>query len=289
MLVNLKNDNLTVVASSKGAEVLSVKDMKDVEYMHQIGSDWNRTSPNLFPFIGCLTESKFTYQDVTYPNLRHGFLRDLEFEVKEMTDTKVCFYLKANEELLKLYPFDFELEITHELSEKTLTTSFMVKCLSSEMYFGLGTHAGFYTNHFGTKLSDYKITFEQEEDDYQLETVNGLVSGNKGYHLKGKELKLAKDLFMVDSLLFANIKSRKVLLESDKNNIKVEVAYPNFDYLCIWSPVNNEDFVCIEPWSSSVGSVNGPVDITKRNDLIKLLENEVYTSSLIVTYINEDK
>lgn len=289
MLVNLKNGILEVVASSKGAEVLSVKDNTNLEYMHQIGEDWNRTSPNLFPFIGCLTEAKFEYKGVTYPNLRHGFLRDLEFETEVVSDTKVNFHLKANEELLAIYPFDFELVISHELVDKTLTTSFKVTCLSEEMYFGLGTHAGFNTNYFGTKLSDYVIKFEKEEDCYQLETVNGLVSGNKGYHLKGDTLTLNKDLFLVDSLLFDAVKSKKVVLESLKNNIKVEVSFADFDYLCIWSPVNCENFVCIEPWCSSVGKVDGPIDISKREDLIRLTNNESFEAKLVVTYLNENK
>lgn len=286
MIIELKNEKLTCLVNSKGAEIISVKH-KDIEFMHIANDEWNRTSPNLFPFVGCLTEGKYTYKDKEYPNLRHGFLRDLEFMVSEVTSTKAVLITKSNAESLKLYPFDYQLTITHELIDNEITTSFKVENLGEEMYFGLGTHPGFNTTNYGTTLSDYVITFLCNEDAYQLNTVNGLVTGEKGYHLASNELALSKDLFTVDSLLFDNIKSKQVKLSSSKHSLAVELFF-DMPYLCIWSATNVDSFICIEPWVSMVGRKDASIRIEDRSDMIYLKENESFETSLKLRYTYEN-
>ena len=276
MLVNLKNDSLEVTINSVGAEVKSVV-REGVEYMHQVDDAWNRTSPNLFPFVGCLTGKKYDYKGVDYPNLRHGFLRDAEFEVIEQTETTASFRIKADAELLKVYPFDFELVIKHSIEANVLQTSFhVVNNGDEDMYFGLGTHAGFYTNHDGTNLNDWYVLFDSEEDDYQVVTKDGLQTGEKGTHLVGKKFELNTNLFEVDSQLFHNIKSDHVRLMSDKTTKSVDVWFEGMPYLCIWSPAHCDTFNCIEPWVTTVGKENGPTDISKREDMRHLNPKEEF-------------
>ena len=51
-MVELKNEQLSVVVSEKGAELQSIKDANGKEYLWQADPKyWNRRSPILFPIV----------------------------------------------------------------------------------------------------------------------------------------------------------------------------------------------------------------------------------------------
>ena len=54
-MIELKNDQLTIQVAEMGAELQSVKDSKDREYMWQAGEKWPRHSPILFSTVRSIT------------------------------------------------------------------------------------------------------------------------------------------------------------------------------------------------------------------------------------------
>ena len=107
----LKNQELTLKISSKGAEMKSLKDNKtNQEYLwHGDSAYWGRTSPVLFPIVGNYREKESVFEGKSYSMSQHGFARDMEFTLESQNEEEIWFELKENEETLKKYPFEFRL------------------------------------------------------------------------------------------------------------------------------------------------------------------------------------
>lgn len=59
----LTNETLTVTVSNIGAQIKSIKNQDDREYMWSGDpAVWNRTAPIMFPICGGLRDDKFTYE-----------------------------------------------------------------------------------------------------------------------------------------------------------------------------------------------------------------------------------
>ena len=75
---------------------------------------WNRHSPFLFPFVGRVVGGVYRHEGVEYEmTSQHGFARDRVFELVQSDGEKIVHCLKSDEESRKIYPFEFELYITH--------------------------------------------------------------------------------------------------------------------------------------------------------------------------------
>ena len=79
MNYTISNEKLTLVVSSKGGEFQSVKDAEGQEYLWQgDAATWTDRGPNLFPYIGRMTEKSYKYQDTVYHMDIHGFLQNVQ-------------------------------------------------------------------------------------------------------------------------------------------------------------------------------------------------------------------
>ena len=88
----LQNEYLTVEVSDLGAELQSIKDADDKEYLWQ-GDDkyWGRRSPILFPIVCGLWKGTYRTEGETYQLGRHGFARDMNFKILRQTDHSVTY------------------------------------------------------------------------------------------------------------------------------------------------------------------------------------------------------
>ena len=108
----LKDKNYLATINHFGAE-LEIFSKDNTNYIWTIDeSYWNKTSPVLFPIVGRLKNDSYILNGKEYNLPRHGFARNFEFEVIEKTENSVMFLLKENEEILKVFPFKFELQLS---------------------------------------------------------------------------------------------------------------------------------------------------------------------------------
>ncbi len=289
MEYTIKNEFLSVTAQTFGAELMSIKNLKNnVEYLWQ-GDEkyWTGRAPNLFPFCGRLTNNQYTYHGKTYFMERHGFARLFEFEFLNKTENSLSFILKSNEQTRKMYPFDFEHTITYVLDKNTLKTVYWAKNVGNEtMYCAFGGHPAF----------NVPINDEGEFEDYYLEFKNGytpvemdfkeyLYTGEvipfevdkaNRHHLK-RDFYIHKAHFIIDEGFSCALKSPK----SDKS---VTLTYPNMKYLGLWHTFELEaPFICIEPWSS-IPSYFGKVDdIETKLELFSVEPNKEASLSFDIT------
>ena len=103
MKSTIHNEFLTIDADNKGAELMSIKTVKDdLEYLWQADPKvWGRHAPILFPMVGKLKEDETIIEGETYSMSQHGFARDLEFQIIGKTAESVSYELSYNEETLK--------------------------------------------------------------------------------------------------------------------------------------------------------------------------------------------
>lgn len=284
----LKNDFLEVKINSFGSELTSIKDLKiNEEYMWQKDPKfWAKSSPVLFPFVGGLKDSRYSYRDKTYEfPFKHGFARDYEHKVSDEGENFIEFVFSSNENTKKLYPFEFNFFMKYVLEGRKLRIEYRVENLGEEeMYFSLGAHPAFSTPlKDGLDYSDYYIEFEKDEEGISKIIENALVLSWKTKKVfEGKIFKLNKNSFIDDAVILENTNSKIVYLKSKKNNRKIEFKYDGFRYMAFWN-MPGAEFICFEPWNGITDFDNCSGDLKEKAGIEKIGAGEIYKKAIEIT------
>ena len=145
MQVNISSDILKVKVDSFGAELHSVKDYNDTEYLWQADERiWKRHAPVLFPFVCNTASKKYTVNGKEFALSNHGFARDSEFELLFAKENSTEFYLGFTDETLKIYPFRFGLYVNYTIDGNKLKVTYTVENKDDkDIYFFIGGHPAF--------------------------------------------------------------------------------------------------------------------------------------------------
>ena len=250
----IKNDYLTAVISSHGAELIKLEDMDGVNRMHTPSNDtWNRVSPILFPQISRMPNSEYKVMGQTFNMTTHGFIRDNELEVVNYQDSEIIFKFVHNEKTRKMYPYEFIFYVTYKLVLNAIEVTFKIENISdNKMLYMLGGHPGFkiplYENE---KYTDYQILFETTETTKRMCVVDGFLANKyEDYLVDDNTINLNHNLFTDDALVFRGLKSKYVDIVSNNHNKKIRFHFSDFEILAIWSKVNEDiNLLCLEPWN----------------------------------------
>ena len=242
----ITNTFLTATIKSFGAELCSLKDTNNEEYLWEGNPDfWGKHSPILFPIVGTLKNNSYQYNNTEYHLSRHGFARDMEFQIIDKNENSATFSIKSSKETLKVYPFNFELQITYTLDNTSLSIEYKVINKGKlKMPFSIGAHPAF---ALAGNFENYAIEFEKEESLKYYLLENDLISNKtKTLELLNKQVTLNYPLFENDALIFKTLESNSVtILENAKPKFRVD--FKDFPSLGIWTKMN-APFLCIEPW-----------------------------------------
>ena len=268
MIYVLENEQLQVKVNSLGAELTSVKCKKTgLEYLWQGDeASWESQAPVLFPSVGRMKNFEYYYKGQRYDMPLHGFARDNEFCVKEEPG-KLTFTLTQNAESMKIYPFEFLLEVIFTLDGNRLYTEYRVTnpSASEELHFGIGGHPGFNVPLApGTRFDDYYLEFEGFDSlTHNDFTDRGqLIDKTVQIPLQNSRLPISyRVLEELRTLLLVNTPVKKVAIKSDKCSQYVCMEY-DAAHFAVWS--SPAPFVCLEPWDGlpDHDSTNG--DITTK-------------------------
>ena len=306
MIYTLKNSEMEVQVSSKGGELVSMKDADQTEYIWSGDATyWKRHAPQLFPCIGRLTNNQYRMDGALHEMGQHGFLRDYELTkveseeqagaetvrdaagqagAKAETVTSLHLQLQSDTSTRQLYDRDWTVDIFYSLCGKTLSVRFQVRnCDTRTMRFGYGIHPGFNVPlNPALRFEDYRLDFHEVSTPKQMElTEHYTISG--GMHdyalAEGRYLPLQHSLFDHDAIILKDM-PHTVTLGSQKDEKKVTVTFPDMPYLGIWhAPETDAPFVCIEPWSS-LPSTDGVVDeFETKPDFITVEPEQTYTNN----------
>ena len=274
-MIFLENEHFKIGLLEMGAELRSVIHKKSQnEYIWQADpSVWNRSSPVLFPFVGRLKNDKYDYLGKTYHLPQHGFARNFEFDIISQSDSRIVFQLISNEETLKNYPFQFNLQLIYELNENALELTYRIENTDNEiMYYSIGAHPAFRLN---ADIDNYSIKFEKAESfDRQLLSAGLRTPQSEKVNLDGNILQLNAEYFKEDAIVIKGMKSNilTILDKDDKPYISLEAE--NYPYYGIWSK-SPFPFVCLEPWDGIADHIESTGLLTEKEGIKTLASSEV--------------
>lgn len=288
---SIRNEFLTATISSLGGELISLCDARGKEYLWQRDpAFWRDTSPNLFPYIGQLTDGTYTYRGKEYHMKIHGFLEYMETEMVSQEENKITFRLTSSEETLAQYPFRFVFEVQYTLEGESLEMRYrVINCDIETMYFGVGGHTGFQVPLEKDQcFEDYMIDFGQEADIISIGLTDSVfVTGEDIlYPLRdNRYIDLRHDIFARRCQVLKNT-SGKCVLRSRKGGVAVEVEYPDMEYLALWHTVGKAaPYICIEPWSSLPSRNEVVEDLETQESLLSLEAGKTYENAILFRII----
>ena len=222
-VITLSNSQISVAIKTLGAELCSIKNKLNREFMWEGNPNfWGKHSPVLFPIVGTLKNNTFYHNDTKYTLTRHGFARDMEFELIEKTEDSATFSIQSNSATLLNYPFEFELQIQYTLINTTVEIDYkVVNKDNSEIPFSIGAHPAF---ALPSSFEDYNLDFEKVEPlEYTL-LENDLVSQQTEKILTdSNKVPLTYELFKRDALIFKKLQSNSLTIIEEEKPISIEV------------------------------------------------------------------
>ena len=280
MDITIKNSQLTATIKSLGAELCSLKDKSEREYIWEGDPKfWGKHSPILFPIVGTLANDCYTLDNKIYHMFRHGFAREMMFDIKEQKEDQVVFSLQSSEETFKLYPFEFELLVSYTLNNNSLSVEYKIINNSKvDLPFSIGAHPAF---ALPSAFESYSVKFEKQELlKYFLLQDNLISDETENLELENKELSLNYDLFKNDALVFKTMQSKSLtILQNEVPFLKVH--FKDFPSLGLWTKLD-APFLCIEPWFgySDTKECNG--NLYEKEGIIVLKNDAVFHSQFTI-------
>ncbi len=274
-MITLENDHIKATFLHRGAELKNLIDKEThLDYMWKADPVfWGKTSPVLFPIVGALKDDQYLYQDQVYNLPRHGFAREMDFEVADQSETAVLFILKDTPETRFHYPFAFKLGIRYSLKGSSLICRYEVYNPGNEpLLFSIGGHPAFAVPlKEKEQYGDYFLKFNADEQ-LDVHKIKGNLVEEETFvlSLEDSRLPLKHSLFDDDALVMKNLKSNQISLLNTKNKHGLIFRFDGFPYFGIWA-AKDADFVCLEPWCGIADGAHHQGKLEDKEGIVKLL------------------
>lgn len=273
-MICIKNEVLQAVINPLGAELCSlVSTNTKCEYIWQADpAYWGKHSPVLFPVVGTLKSNTYTYNGNSYMLPRHGFAREKVFDTNQPDEATAIFTLRSNSDSIKVYPFEFELQLIYRLQANALSLTYQVYNPAAEpMYFSIGGHPAFNVPlTANSAYTDYYLQFNATERLVRYHLQDGLLSeicsevpADRG------RIALNPALFYEDAIVMKHLQSHVVELGSTTHQHGLSFDFAGFPYLGIWA-AKDAPFVCIEPWCGHADTVEHNQELTEKPGIERL-------------------
>ena len=232
-----------VIIDSFGAKVLAFIEEDENRLFYNSNDISHSGIPLCFPNFGPLVNSKLVVDSEEYPMNQHGFIRDMDFELVEQSDTVLELKLKSTYETKTKYPFDFEFVVKFELQGNKLSINFQWKNLSNNKApISPGVHPYFRVYDkkniiLQTRAINYNLSKDFSEVEEVIKSDYLDMFSENSFVIKG-----APDINLINH----NSEITKVDIGSKKF---VEIIYNNKDFnrLTVWRKAPDTDYICIEP------------------------------------------
>lgn len=277
-MISIENKFVKALFSTKGAELQSFKNKEtDIEYMWNGDPGyWGKFSPVLFPIVGGLKNNSYYVEDQKYDLPRHGFARDREFTLKQISEKEVSFTLTYDEDTLKRYPFKFVLELHYKVNGTTLSCSYRVTNPDEQvLLFSIGGHPAFAVpSDDKIAYNDYFLVFNKDTELVYHKISNDLISNTTAtIKLNDGTLPLSHSLFYEDALVFKTLKSDRISLRNHKTPHGLDFNFYDFPFFGIWA-ARDADFVCLEPWCGIADGTDHDQNLASKEGIVHLEHNE---------------
>ena len=286
----LENDALAVRISSKGAELQSVV-CEGIERMWSGDpAVWGRRAPLLFPLIGRLRDGWYANGGERVDAPMHGFCRDRAFAAEQVSGTHARFETTSDEGTRAVFPFDFLLRVDFSLEGATIVKTHTVENAGEvPMPFELGGHEAYETRLLpGERMADYYVRFEGADalGMFDMDEEGILALPKIEVPLEDGRLTKTPEQLGIDTVVLENVPGGRVVLASAANPHEVEVEFPNFPYLGIWTKAGQDDarYLCLEPWSALPDALFSPRELAEKPGVRVLAPGERATLAYRMTF-----
>ena len=289
----LENHRLRIEIEHTGAELASIVNLETGrEYMWQADPEvWGSHAPVLFPIIGMLKDGETFINGQRYEIPKHGIIRnDAGLELFSSSEDRVTLRKCWSDRSLEVYPYKTDFRVTYRLRNEHVIVYYEVTNDDDKpIHFCLGGHPAFRVPHYeNDQYQDYFLRFEHAENSRSY-TV--LPEGTIGPDTRavpwraGNVLPLTHDLFNNDALVFKDLNSHSVILESQTNGPVLKVDYAGWTHLGIWAKPKG-DFVCIEPWIGLADPHDSDKQFVNKEGIVELAPGETYEMSFDIKVLN---
>lgn len=285
----LKNDYLNVELNPKGAEIIKIVGQQDgLNYMWRRDPIlWASSAPILFPIVGALQNNECRIDGKTYSMTQHGFSRHNVYDTHVISDTCVEFELKPNEDILKQYPYLFDLKVIYTLKNNQLECLCHVENTDHQtIYFQIGGHPAFACPFMDNESSnDYYIEFEQNETLRQkIIDVEKRGMSDKTALLFDNEKRffVRQAMFDNDAIVVKDIKSHYVELKSLNHQKSLRFYFENYNHLGIWASKHVGGLIAFEPWVGHTDYVGFTGEFKEKEGVVSLEPGDSFECKFVV-------
>jgi galactose mutarotase-like enzyme len=279
-IISLSNDVISAQINTLGAELCSLKNTENKDFIWEGDpAYWGKHSPVLFPIVGTLKNNTYTHNNKEYILTRHGFARDMEFELVDQTANTATFSIQSNSTTLASYPFQFELQIQYTLFHSTLEIAYkVINKDNSAIPFSIGAHPAF---ALPGNFENYSLEFEKVEPlEYTL-LENDLVSTQtETIATNSNFVPLTHKLFERDALIFKKLESKSLTI-IEKEIPRLKVHFEDFPNLGIWTKVG-APFLCIEPWFGYSDTTETNGNLFEKEGIIVLKSTDTFQTKFCI-------
>ncbi|MET1054917.1 MAG: aldose 1-epimerase family protein [Pedobacter sp.] len=273
-MILLENENIRVTFAAKGAELRSITGKTTgLEYLWKGDPEyWGKFSPILFPVIGALKDETYFVEGKEYHLPRHGFARDHEFEVEQISASEILFTLSSSPDTFAVYPFDFVLGLRYVISGSSVSCTYEVyNPADKDLLFSIGGHPAFAAPITGdASYEDCYLEFAVDESLTYHKIENNLISDQTDdLHLDKGKMFLKHSLFYDDALVFKHMESRMITLRNTVNEYGLHFRFNDFPFFGIWA-AKDADFICLEPWCGIADGVATNQQLSDKEGIIAL-------------------
>ena len=286
MSLHIENEFFTARVLTRGAELCSLRRKADGAELIWQGDEryWGAHAPLLFPVTGKLKDLRFERDGKAYELPPHGFAKEREFEVLGHTRDSASLVLRSDEETLQQYPFPFCLTCTFTLTYTGIAVTRSVKKTGgAEMLFSIGEHLGLSLTPWAESLEACELVFPAPQTASNWRLDKGLLDVREPYLDGARTLPLSKELFRARGcLVLQGLDAPWTALRARGAQKGARVSIGGFSALVVWSPDNEGQFVCVEPWQGLPSEARGGYDLARRPCIRRLPAGEEYAYTITV-------
>ncbi len=278
MTFTIQKGGAVAACSTQGGELTSFQH-QEIEYVWQGDSRyWSGQAPCLFPVVCRAKEDRVILDGISYPMPKHGIARKAEYTPVQVAPDYVVFQLKQSADSKQAYPYDFTLEIIHQVTDDGFSTTYRVTNTDiKKMPFCIGGHPGFNCPlRVGEQFSDYSIRFADAAG-----AVAHVTEPGSGYMdptspaldvIQNNELPLRYSDYDDDAIVVENLPQKSLQLVNRTTGHGIQFDFASFDAIGFWTPIKmNAPFICLEPWNGLPGGLDETPDMADKK-YVKYLE-----------------
>lgn len=199
-----------------------------------------------------------------YSMPQHGFVRNHELTLLDVTKESCTLQLRANNQTQKMYPLKFVYQLTYQLTEDGFIKTQLVKNKDENpLLFSVGDHTALSVDE---PMDSYELVFDQTDPMYLIHPTLGELPIFEG------RLCLSEDLIQ-DRLTLKFKDFNATTCQLYKNGILEMVYDVRAANMYMWTADRNQ-FLCIEPWEGEEYALNNIHEAIKNGTLKQLNPGE---------------